>query len=55
MKAHNETVTYAPRFFNIQKVDFDDAGYPVMGSPVGYETDIVPPSGEPEGQKTTDQ
>ena len=46
MKEHNETVTYAPRFFNIQKLSFDETGYPVMGEPLGYETDIVPPSGE---------
>jgi len=46
MKEHNATVTYAPRYFNIQKVDFDASGYPVMGEPAGYETDLVPPSGE---------
>ncbi|MCR4906692.1 MAG: family 43 glycosylhydrolase [Clostridiales bacterium] len=46
MKAHNETVTYAPRYFNLQHVSFDETGYPVMGEPVGYETDLVPPSGE---------
>ncbi|MBQ2725403.1 MAG: family 43 glycosylhydrolase [Clostridia bacterium] len=46
MKEHNEKVVYAPRFFNIQKVNFDETGYPVMGEPVGYETDLVPPSGE---------
>ena len=46
MKEHNETVTPAPRYFNIQKVDFDETGYPVMGAPAGYETDLTPPSGE---------
>ena len=51
MKKHNPTVTLtdatvADRFMNIQKVDFDETGYPVMTSPVGYETDIPYPSGE---------
>ena len=46
MKEHNETVTTAPRYFNIQKVTFDETGYPVMGEPTGYETDLTPPSGE---------
>ena len=46
MKNHNATVTYAPRYFNIQKVDFDENGYPVMGLPAGYETELEPPSGE---------
>ena len=46
MKEHNASVTYAPRYFNIQRVDFDETGYPVMGEPAGYETDLIPPSGE---------
>ena len=46
MKEHNEHVTPAARFFNIQKVDFTDDGYPVMGLPIGYETEMNPPSGE---------
>ena len=46
MKEPNKTVTYAPRFFHIQKVDFDESGYPVMGEPAGYEKELVPPSGE---------
>lgn len=48
MKKYNETAVYAPRYFNLQKVDFDETGYPVMGEPAGYETDIIPPSGETE-------
>ena len=48
MKEHNENVQPAARYFNIQRVDFDNNGYPVMGSPTGYETDIIPPSGEEE-------
>lgn len=46
MKEHNEKVTPAARFFNIQRVDFTDDGYPVMGLPIGYETEMTPPSGE---------
>ena len=46
MKEHNETVTSAPRYFNIQKVSFDANGFPVMDLPTGYETDISCPSGE---------
>ena len=46
MKEHNETVTPAPRFFNIQPVHFDSTGYPEMDLPLGYEVDIVPPKGE---------
>jgi hypothetical protein len=46
MKEHNETVTAAPRYFHIQKVDFDESGYPVMGVPVGCEVELTPPAGE---------
>lgn len=46
MKEHNEHVTPAPRFFHIQKVDFTEDNYPVMGLPTGYEADLIPPSGE---------
>ena len=46
MKEHNETVTEAPRYFCIQKIGFDADGYPVMGEPVGYEKELLPPSGE---------
>ena len=31
---------------HIQKVEFDDTGYPVMGLPIGGDTLIDPPSGE---------
>jgi GH43 family beta-xylosidase len=44
MKEHNETVTPASRYFHIQRVDFDDCGYPVMGQPVGCEVDLIPPA-----------
>ena len=46
MKEPNETHTWVPRFFHIQKVEFDSTGYPVMGQPVSYDTPIAPPSGE---------
>ena len=48
MKEHNEKVTPAHRFFNIQRIDFTSDGYPVMGLPTGYETELAPPSGEIE-------
>ena len=46
LKEHNENATVAPRYMNIQKVSFDEDGFPVMSAPVGYETDIPYPSGE---------
>ena len=36
------------RYLNLQKIDFDDTGFPVFGEPAGYERDMVPPSGEME-------
>ena len=48
MKEHNETVTWVPRYANVQRVTFDETGCPVLGQPIGYETDILPPSGERE-------
>jgi len=46
MKEHNETVTATARYFNIQRIDFDASGYPVMGLPSGYEVELAPPAGE---------
>ena len=46
MKEHNENVTPATRYFNIQRVFFDETGYPVMDLPTGYDVDITAPSGE---------
>lgn len=46
MKAHNENATPAPRYFNVQRVDFDADGFPVMGLPTGYEIELDPPAGE---------
>lgn len=48
MKHTNPSVTCAPRYFNVQKIDFDETGYPVMGEPVGYTTEMCSPSGEAE-------
>ena len=46
MKQSNPKCEGAPRYLNVQKVDFDENGVPVMGLPVGYETELNPPSGE---------
>ena len=46
MLEHNETVTCAPRYFCIQKIRFDETGYPVMGQPVGTDAELESPSGE---------
>ena len=46
MKEHNENVTPAPRYFNIQRVFFDSDGYPLMSEPVGYDIDLHSPKGE---------
>ena len=46
MITSNETVTPAERHMFIQKVEFDESGYPVMGKPIGYDTPMDPPSGE---------
>ena len=48
LKDENESCTVAKRYFNIQKIDFDKTGFPIMGEPVGYETFITAPSGETE-------
>ena len=46
MLASNDTVTPAPRYVNVQRVEFDESGYPVMGLPIGCEVPQAPPSGE---------
>lgn len=46
MNVPNEENTWVPRYLHVQKVEFDETGYPVMGQPVGSETPIAPPSGE---------
>lgn len=46
MLASNDSKTPAERYMNLQKVEFDETGYPVMGTPIGYETEMLPPSGE---------
>jgi len=46
MKETNPSVTGAPRYFNIQKMAFDETGFFVPAVPCGYECEIVPPAGE---------
>ena len=48
LKKHNENATPDTRYMNVQRVDFDDSGYPVMGKAIGYDADIPCPSGEEE-------
>ncbi len=36
------------RYMHIKKIDFDENGYPLLGSPVGTDVEIAPPSGEEE-------
>ena len=47
MKQHKEDLSWAPRYPYVQRVAFDETGYPVLGKPVGEGVDILPPSGEP--------
>ena len=46
MKNSNDSETPADRYMNLQRVEFDSTGYPIIGQPIGYETPIMPPSGE---------
>lgn len=46
MKEHNEDCTPTARYFNIQKIDFDENGFFVRALPVGYEKKQNSPSGE---------
>lgn len=46
LKDSNDDCQPTSRFFNIQRIDFDDSGFPVMGLPVGYERVMPAPSGE---------
>ena len=46
MAKSNENSPPAYRYCHLQKVEFDNTGYPVMGNPVGTTTPILPPSGE---------
>ena len=48
VKEYTEKLIETPRYMHLQKVDFDETGYPVMGVPVGENVDILPPSGEIE-------
>lgn len=47
MKQTNPSVTGAPRYFHIQKIDIDADGFFVPAVPVGPEYAVTPPSGEP--------
>ena len=46
MDHHNENATPAARYPYVQRVTFDETGYPVMGEAIGCDVDILPPSGE---------
>lgn len=48
MTASNDSAAPVTRCFNIQKVDFDSTGFPIMGKPVGNKVRLIPPSGEAE-------
>ncbi|MBR5539192.1 MAG: glycoside hydrolase family 43 protein [Clostridia bacterium] len=49
VKEYTEVLKPTPRYLHLQKVAFDESGYPVMGAPTGENVDIVPPSGEIDG------
>jgi len=46
VKEYTEKLVETPRYLHLQRVEFDESGYPVMGLPIGCKTDLVPPSGE---------
>ena len=46
MSQSNPSVQGAPRYCHLQKVEFDETGYPVLGKPIGTKVQISPPSGE---------
>ena len=48
MKKSNPKCEPDKRYFNIQPMRFDDEGFPIKSIPVGYETPLMPPSGEIE-------
>ena len=52
VREYTDTLKETPRYMNLQKVGFDKNGYPVMGVPVGTDTEIEPPGGEYD-QKTS--
>ena len=43
---HNENATPTNRYFNIQKIEFDESGFPIASMAVGWEREIESPSGE---------
>lgn len=48
MNHHNETEEETERYMNIQKIDFDENGYPKATIPVGWGVEMDAPSGEDE-------
>ena len=46
LKDENESVSPCPRYFHIQKVEFDESGFPIESHPVGCEVTLPAPSGE---------
>ena len=46
MNQHNEDAHEDIRYFNIQRFDFDETGYPLPQQPVGWDAEVTPPSGE---------
>ena len=48
MLSSNDSDTPVNRYMNLQRVEFDPLGFPIMGLPVGFEAPIMPPSGEAE-------
>ena len=46
VREYTETLKETPRYMHIQRVEFDESGYPVMGMPVGCDAIQPVPSGE---------
>ena len=46
MKDHNAETKPAPRYMNLQKIEFDETGYPVKAVAVPRGSALDPPSGE---------
>ena len=46
MKEHNAKTEPMPRYLNLQKIDFDETGYPVKTVAAKRGLALDPPSGE---------
>ncbi len=46
LKEHNPNAEPATRYMNLQKIEFDEAGYPVKATAVSRDVLLDPPSGE---------